>query len=328
MIRVLIVDDEAPAERIDDLERVDADDLGDVDVPLLGPLGGALAENSALMRRYADRVAERNAVLALLGRQMVAYRDLLTALSRDLEFRMAEPEIPDTDVDVPGLGTPAAIVADDEAILTGFFEGQRGRLDAAAERSHALLREIDALRLALQRGNEMLGAARAAPDDEVERLPGAVSIERLVEIDQKLLSVFYDRIGELRGLRDEVGTMQVSLAAKSVLIERLAGAIEELRVALSVLHDEAPVMPEMAEVYDCPDEHVPGLGDLRTLRNVNVDIVRGAIALVRELRGLPVEGPREESSDHGEGEGDAHVDAEHEADAGDEGEADDRNDGA
>lgn len=283
------IDDDQPCKHLEELPRSSTEDLDGVDVPLLGDLSGAIAENADLMRRYAERVGERNAVLALLGGQVVAYRELLGALSSDADFRFEKPDVPSVDVDVPGLGPPAAIVEDDAAILANFFEGQRGRLAAAGERSQALVREIDALRMALRRGNETLGAAPTDPDAEVERLPADVSIERLVEVNQELLSVFYGRIGELRALRDEVGTMQVSLGAKAVLIESLAGTVEELRAAFAALHDEEPVTPTVAEVYDCPDEHVPGLGDLRTLRDVNRDIIRGAVSLVRQLRGLPAE---------------------------------------
>lgn len=240
-------------------------------VPGLGSVAAIVQENQAALQRFSERQestasGQRDQTLEFLTGELLALREAAErALAGEVNFEIEGPEIPADPMDLPRLGDPATIAADDSEII----DRLRGSL------------------LHVQAENPMTPEEEAARREAEERALDT----RIAEVEAEAER----RIAEVEGLRGESeAQFQVE---REALLKFWGQSIEELRRLVLVVHEESPELPsELGEATpeqaaDLP--HVPGLGDIATLRRVNAELAQDYVARLRELRGRLAEERRE-----------------------------------
>lgn len=81
-----------------------------------------------------------------------------------------------------------------------------------------------------------------------------------------------------------LGEATSALAVKDILIRRLAEGIEMMRRALTLVFQAEPTFDLAATELEKVGEHVPGLGDLETIRQTNIQLIQTYLNELQSLR--------------------------------------------
>ncbi|MEE9395104.1 MAG: glycosyltransferase [Planctomycetota bacterium] len=264
-------------------------------VPGLGSIAAIIHENQQILEDFHSslqsdkKLKTKNQLIQFLTREIVAFRSLAASLAQGvLDLDLEAPILPEADVDLPLLGTPAAISADNNQAMSKLVEAYAS-IPARFEGLINLLgREVGRLGTALAQGTSTAEARVDSILEEARAHPEFARIENYLAKSPERLSQHYESIAgqaqQLREAREQILAKDREQIERAEALRQIGEFIEELRRALNLIHQPKLNFSAMsAPAVDIPFD-VPGVGDLPTIRRVNLEIIEQHLESLRELR--------------------------------------------
>lgn len=234
-----------------------------VDIPGFGDLGQLVSDNHDLIRDHVTHLKDLKAseantadVISFLAHEVLSFRSLVARLfDSKRQFERLSPALPDAEFSVPGLGELSEIVEVNSELMKGMTENY-AHFQAEIQKREESAEEI---------GRESEGA----------RLTREEAFSSQVAAYEERLSTDSQELGSLRD----------GLARQSKLVELLGELIDEMRRGITAIFVEDMLFKPLALDESIQvEDHVPGLGDIGTIQQVNHELVEEVHSEVRTLR--------------------------------------------
>ncbi len=252
----------------------------------------------------ANKKTALEPVLELLSHEVLVLRQLLSLSPEDAaQFTCQAPAIPDTEIDLPGIGTVDDLVTADSGVMKDHVIASR-RLAENAQKHEEHLRALvcehethaaellDALReksaaisvlageIQILRASLLLEDEKKRPPqrqqfehDMAEDIPGLGPVSAIIKEDDALMAA---HLAQLENHR-------VLIGSQAKMVEFLGDEIQRLRHEMTHLANSG--FEPLPECHEAPtlDVAVPGLGTPSEIKVVNDEIVKNLHQGYREL---------------------------------------------
>jgi glycosyltransferase involved in cell wall biosynthesis len=225
-------------------------------VPGLGPVAAIVRENQRALVRFARReeegeVSRRDEIIAYLAGEILSLREgIRRSLDGEADFEVAANTAPEDPLDVPRLGDPATISAENTKFLDALREGLRERLAQENRRLGLLGREIEILRDALDclrpdcRIKSSVILSSVLESEDCDQVPGFERIAPYLQGGPEALYEFRERLLEVRRSSERVEHVSRELEEKhrQHVQELLTERADEAEALLTARDEEVELL--------------------------------------------------------------------------------------
>ena len=285
-------------------ERGALPELVDDDVPELGDAETVQEGNDKSLEAYREAqrrmnqsVRLRDELIAYLAAEVSLLRGAIAGVFDHSKAVSRTASAPSMDYDVPGLGAPLEIAGVNDGLVAALSDGFQSLKNELALQEQAVVMlqgELAEAQESLSGAHEKLSESAAALQRLAEEA-SARNAELTAAVDQKNRAA-----DQLQERENELAEAAASADRRAVMIEKLGVLIDELRCGITSVFTEEGFQMQPVSGLDEVEEHVPGFGDLRTIREINLELIGTLHEALREKHGVDdPDGPAREPAEPG-----------------------------